>query len=243
VSAAVLGLLSVAAAATSAALAVPARRGRPDPSSPTASEVRPPRATGVGLRVGVTLAAVVVVPALVGGAVGLLLAAVAGAVAWHLTGRLEPPAVRRRRERLVAAVPHVVDLLAACLAAGLSPTAALRRVAVAVDTPAREELQAVATRLDLGVDPVTVWRDLARHRELGGLGRCLARAVESGASVSEAMDRLAEDLRRSARAEVESRARAVGVQAAVPLGVCLLPAFVLVGVVPLVAGSLGVLGL
>jgi hypothetical protein len=40
---------------------------------------------------------------------------------------------------------------------------------------------------------------------------------------------------------VESRARAVGVKAAVPLGVCLLPAFVLVGVVPLVAGAVGVL--
>ena len=51
------------------------------------------------------------------------------------------------------------------------------------------------------------------------------------------MARLAEDLRRAARADVETRARAVGVKAAVPLGVCLLPAFVLVGVVPLVAGS------
>ena len=65
--------------------------------------------------------------------------------------------------------------------------------------------------------------------------------MESGSSVSEAMTRLADDLRRSARADVESRARAVGVKAAIPLGVCLLPAFVLVGVVPLVAGSLGVL--
>ena len=34
--------------------------------------------------------------------------------------------------------------------------------------------------------------------------------------------------------EVEERARAVGVKAAVPLGLCLLPAFVLIGVVPLV---------
>ena len=40
----------------------------------------------------------------------------------------------------------------------------------------------------------------------------------------------------TARADVETRARAVGVKAVVPLGVCLLPAFVLVGVVPLVAG-------
>jgi hypothetical protein len=55
------------------------------------------------------------------------------------------------------------------------------------------------------------------------------------------MLRLAEDLRRRDRADVESRARSVGVKAALPLGLCLLPAFVLVGVVPLVAGSVSVL--
>jgi hypothetical protein len=37
---------------------------------------------------------------------------------------------------------------------------------------------------------------------------------------------------------VEERARSVGVKAAVPLGLCLLPAFVLVGVVPLVVSLL-----
>jgi len=42
---------------------------------------------------------------------------------------------------------------------------------------------------------------------------------------------------------VEERARAVGVKAAVPLGVCLLPSFLLIGVVPLVAGLLRSLSL
>ena len=41
----------------------------------------------------------------------------------------------------------------------------------------------------------------------------------------------------SSRSEAEARARTVGVRAAAPLGLCLLPAFVLVGVVPLVAGT------
>ena len=154
---------------------------------------------------------------------------------------MEPPAVRRRRERLEAAVPHAVDLMAACLAVGLSPAAALEQISAAVDSPMADELAALSSRLRLGVDPVTVWRDLARHPQLGGLGRALARAVESGASVAEAMLRLTDDLRRRSRAEVESRARSVGVKAAVPLGLCLLPAFVLIGVVPLVAGSVSVL--
>ena len=110
-----------------------------------------------------------------------------------------------------------------------------------MDAPLSEELAAVAARLRLGVDPATVWRDLAGHPQLGGLGRTVARAVESGASVAEAMQRLADDLRRQHRAAMETKARAVGVQAALPLGVCLLPAFVLVGVVPLVAGSVSIL--
>ena len=43
------------------------------------------------------------------------------------------------------------------------------------------------------------------------------------------------------RGETEDRARRVGVQAAVPLGLCLLPAFVLLGIVPWVAGMVGAL--
>jgi pilus assembly protein TadC len=57
------------------------------------------------------------------------------------------------------------------------------------------------------------------------------------------VERLADELARSARAEVEDRARAVGVKAAVPLGLCLLPSFLLIGVVPLVAGLLRSLSL
>ena len=48
--------------------------------------------------------------------------------------------------------------------------------------------------------------------------------------------RLAEELRERTRADVEARARSVSTRAAAPLGVCFLPAFVLLGIVPLVAG-------
>jgi Flp pilus assembly protein TadB len=250
-------VLAVAAAALSAALAVPhtgprrwarGRRGLAAPASPmgpptgppTGPPARPHRDPPV-LRVSATTAVVLGVLFLLGGVPGGVVCVPAGALCWWLTGRMEPPAVRRRRERLAGAVPQVVDLMAACLFAGLSPTAALDLVTAAVDDPAREELGAVSARLRVGVDPPTVWRDLAGHPQLGGLGRALSRAVDSGASVADALARLAGDLRRQGRAEAESRARAVGVKAAVPLGVCLLPAFVLVGVVPLVAGSVSVL--
>lgn len=245
-----LVLLAVLAAALAAGAALPGRRAVPTraPQPGALTGAAPEGAAGDGsgagppvLRLVAALGVAVGALVLVGGVPGALAAPVAAAACWWCTGRMEPASVRRRRERLAAAVPHVVDLMAACLGAGLSASAALEHVADAVGSPARDELVAVSARLRLGVDPATVWRDLARHPQLGGLGRALARAVESGASVADAMQRLSDDLRRTARADVESRARAVGVKAAVPLGVCLLPAFVLVGVVPLVAGAVGVL--
>jgi pilus assembly protein TadC len=161
-------------------------------------------------------------------------------VVWRLSAGMEPPAVRARREALTAATPLVVDLLAATLAAGTAPVAAVERIATALDEPMRGELLRLAAGLRYGADPVTAWRRLAADPHLGPVGRSVSRAVDSGASVADAMHRLAEDLRREGRADVEARARAVGVRAAVPLGVCMLPAFVLLGVVPLVAGFLPV---
>jgi Flp pilus assembly protein TadB len=236
------GLLTVVAvltAAMAAALAVPSRTVPLVRAPPRVVDGR--RAEPPLLRLTATTSAVLGVLLVVGGAAGAMAGVVAGALCWWSTGRLEPPAVRRRRQQLAAAVPHAVDLLAACLAVGLSPAAALELITAAVDPPLADELAAVTARLRMGVDPATVWRALAGHPQLGGLGRAVSRAVDSGASVADAMLRLADDLRRRDRADVESRARSVGVKAALPLGLCLLPAFVLVGVVPLVAGSVSVL--
>jgi Flp pilus assembly protein TadB len=230
-------LVAASSAAGAAALALPPPRRVPRRNGSRGASRHGPRPLRSLATVAVTLGAMVFVGGQWGVPVGLL----AGAGCWWVTGRMEPPAVRRRRERLAAAVPHAVDLMAACLSAGLSPAAAVEQVAQAVEPPLSEELAAVCARLRMGVDPVTVWRDLAAHPQLGRLGRTVARAAESGASVADAMLRLSDDLRRQSRAEVESRARAVGVKAALPLGACLLPAFVLVGVVPLVAGSVSVL--
>lgn len=235
-------LLALVSAALAASLLVPARQRLPEAGPGSAQPSAARKAHGPQLvRILATLAAAAGSVVLLGALVGVAVAVPAAAGAWWATGRMEPPAVRRRREQLAASVPHVVDLMAACLAVGLSPDAAVEQITAAVDPPISDELAALTARFRLGVDPVTVWRDLAGHPQLGGLGRSIARAVDSGASVSEAMQRLAEDLRRRTRADVETRARAVGVKAAIPLGLCLLPAFVLVGVVPLVAGSVSVL--
>lgn len=176
---------------------------------------------------------------LVGGLAGVVVCGVTVVLVHRLLGAREPAAERRRREAVARGLPEVVDLLAVALASGASPGRALSIVAEAVEGPIVADLLAVEGSLALGRDPSTVWREVARRPELATLGRAMARAVETGASVSEALHRLAEDLHASARLEAESRARSVGVRTAAPLGLCLLPAFVLVGVVPLVAGTVG----
>lgn len=169
-----------------------------------------------------------------------LLAAV---VSWVVIGHAEPADVRRRRDAVRRDLPHVVDLFAATLRAGLAPGDGIALVCAALPGPAAERLVDVAARLALGLDAGQVWSSLADDPHLGRLGRTLARAHSSGAPVVAAVERLADDLARSARADTEERARAVGVKAALPLGLCLLPAFVLIGIVPLVVALLATLEL
>ena len=177
--------------------------------------------------------------ALFGGAFGLVVGAAGAVAVWVVLGRTEDPSVVRRREVLVEDLPLGIDLLASCLDAGAAPESALVSVSRALDGPMGEELLAIHHRLHVGVDPVQVWRSVAEHPQLAPLGRAVGRAHETGAPVGQAVHRLAVELRDRARADVETRARSIEVKAAAPLGLCLLPAFVVLGVVPMVVGVFG----
>lgn len=230
-------VLAAAAAGLAAALALV-----PRPAVPRRAE-RPAPATGGRPRAGDTRRVVVAV----GLGAGLLVAMLApgwlalaglpiGVAAGRRAGRLESRAARRHRERLEHELPHLVDLVRALVTSGAAPDAALRAAAGVVTPDMAVELRPWVGRLLLGSDPVGVWAEVARHPQLGRLGTTLHRSAVTGAPVGESLQRLADDLRAVRRAELHRRVRQVEVRAAAPLGACLLPAFVLVGVVPLVAG-------
>ena len=238
--AAVAAWLPALAAGTAVALLAPPRprlRGAAVPEVSTVPTVRPSWLMRHRLLWSALAGAGTSV--FVGGGPGLVAAAVAGVATWVFIGRAEPPEERRRREAVRRDLPHVVTLLGSALSGGAAPGAAVTLVCQALPGPAAARLEPLAARLALGADPAQVWETLTHDPDLGPLGRCLARAHASGTPVVAAVERLADDLASRARAEVEDRARAVGVKAAVPLGLCLLPAFVLIGIVPLVAGLLG----
>ena len=230
----------VAALAAALALALLAPSlPRASPVSGLVEQPAPQESTGPAWgRPALAVLAGVGAALLVGGTPGLVAAPAAAVVAWVVLARSEPTAARRRRERVARDLPHVVTLLAATLRSGATPAEALRLVARALPGPATERLQRAVAHLDLGADPAAVWGEVAREPGLAPLGRALARSQATGGSVVAAVDRLSEELAREARGEVEDRARAVGVKAALPLGLCLLPSFLLLGIVPLAAGLL-----
>jgi pilus assembly protein TadC len=163
-------------------------------------------------------------------------------LAWWL-GTLEPAGRARDRELIARDLPIAAELLAACTAVGAPLDRSLAIVADALGGPLAIRLKAVLIKLELGADPAGVWRELAHDAELGGLARTVVRAIESGAPPADGLARLAADRRRDRRAVLQGRARAVGVRSAGPLAACFLPAFMLVGVVPIVVGVFGQLGL
>ncbi len=187
------------------------------------------------------LIAVSAVPLAVGlGWWALAAAVVVGAVSHVLLGRLEAGSVVRRREQLVAELPQACDLLAVCLESGLPLRLAASEVARVLDDPLGAALAEVSTTVALGADEAGTWAELAdTEPALGALGREVARTVGSGVALAATLRALGADARRQAVAVAQVRARRVGVRSVLPLMTCFLPAFLLLGVVPIIGGVVG----
>jgi pilus assembly protein TadC len=175
---------------------------------------------------------------LLGGLQGVVLGVGVAVVVVRVIPRLESAVSRRRRAQLSSQVPDVVDLLAACLAAGAPVEAAVAAVAGAVDEPAAEVLRQVAAQLRLGASPPVAWESAAVEPAFAAVAAAVARSLDSGAPLADALPVVADELRSRRRAELEIATHKVGVRLTAPLGLLFLPAFVLLGVVPVVAALL-----
>lgn len=171
-----------------------------------------------------------------GGTFGTVIGVLAAIAVWLSFNRLGNAEQKRRRARLVADLPVAVDLLAACLRGGAPWHEAVAAVAVAVGGPLGDELRTVSVQIQLGADPADAWLALAKEPTLAPLARAAVRATRTGAALAPTLTRLAQDQRRVARSAAAAKARTAGVHSLAPLGLCFLPAFVLLGVVPAVAG-------
>ncbi len=174
---------------------------------------------------------------LVGGPMGLAAGALVAVVVARALARLLTRSAIRRREQVADLLPLAGELLAAALTSGADPGSALRAVGAAVGDPLGAPLAHVARAMDLGSPAEEAWAELLADPATAALARPMVRAASSGAPTARSLARMSAELRRQAVARAAHRAEVVGVRAVGPLGLCFLPAFVVLGVVPFVAGS------
>ncbi|MFF4504774.1 type II secretion system F family protein [Streptomyces sp. NPDC001401] len=178
---------------------------------------------------------------LVGGLVGVVLGlAVAGGL-WRWRGRQAAGSGAEAYDPAEAArqLPLSADLVAACIAAGAGPVVAAQAVGEALGGPVGDALARGAAEVRLGGEPAEAWRRLAALPGAGALARLLERADVSGLPAATPVARLAADVRADRSRTATARARRAAVMVTAPVGLCFLPAFITVGVLPVVIGLAG----
>ncbi|GAB2736638.1 type II secretion system F family protein [Streptomyces bullii] len=188
--------------------------------------------------VGVACAGWVLAGGLAGVAVGLVVAVALWR--WRLR-RAATGADARNRDDAEAArqLPLAADLLAACIAAGAGPVIAAQAVGEALGGPVGNALARGAAEVRLGGEPGAAWRRLAGTPGAGPLARLLERADVSGLPAATPVARLAAEARAEWGRTATARARRASVLVTAPVGLCFLPAFIAVGVLPVVIGLAG----
>jgi pilus assembly protein TadC len=190
------------------------------------------------LAIGVTLLVAVATP------VGLLAAPLVVVIA-RAPEIVLRRAAKRRRRAAERELPLFLDLLSVATNAGLAPQLAVRRATEPLQGPLADELSRAIVASDLG----RRWRDelrgAAERSTLPDLRRAvdlLARNERLGSSIADETARLAADVRETRRARATDRARAAPVKMLFPLVFLILPAFLLLTVVPVLLTTVRSIG-
>jgi pilus assembly protein TadC len=139
------------------------------------------------------------------------------------------------------AFASTLDVLAACLRSGMAVSTAAAATAPSAPPHLAGLLLRAADLLALGADPATAWSSPNRHQDkhAESLLRLARRSAMSGTALAEGVAELATQSRDDAADAARAAAERASVLIAGPLGLCYLPAFLCLGVVPVVAGLAG----
>jgi len=155
--------------------------------------------------------------------------------------RVSPPGPRAkptigpagRHSRGLDDTAMMLELVAAMLDAGAGIGRSLELVAASAAPQYRDSLRPVVSALAIGADWETAWSSSAvRSSRILELRDALGFAALTGAPSSAILYAQAARLRRERFRAAEKRAASLGVKLVVPLGLCSLPAFICLGVVP-----------
>jgi pilus assembly protein TadC len=146
------------------------------------------------------------------------------------------------------ATASTLEILAACLRSGMTVSAAAAATAPSAPPHLARILRRAADLLALGADPESAWSDpdeqvgasgQRRDDQSEALLRLARRSASSGAALAQGVSELAGQARDEAADAARAAAERASVLIAGPLGLCYLPAFLCLGIVPVVAGLAG----
>ena len=167
---------------------------------------------------------------------------VAGAYIWRRTrsGRLQ-----RHTQDIRDVLPDCIDLFMATLRAGYSPIQGLRFLGMHAPAKVRPFFIAHARRVDEGERFIDSLRQL--QLEVGDVIRPLCDVLSAGdrlgIPVENLLFQLGNDARLSRRRAAETTARQLPIKLSLPLVICTLPSFIVLIIVPTIAGTLSQLQL
>lgn len=156
--------------------------------------------------------------------------------------------IERRKAAIANSLPHVVDLLTACVEAGLGFDAALQQILPALgdaDAPLKEELAWYLSDVGLGQPRQQALEDMAERcgvDELRGLVAAILQGDRLGQGIGMTLRAQSQHLRIRRRQRAQEEAMEAPVKMLVPLVFCIFPAMFVVILGPAALQLADVLG-
>lgn len=183
-----------------------------------------------------------------GGAVGMAVAGPPGVVVGAVAAVALVRRTKRRREqaglqRASLQLPEAVEMMAIASIAGMNPYMCVRSVCDSPPEGCEWVFAKVRSHLLSGTDPAQALSLVAQETGLGELAavaRCIGSSARHGSPLAPALRKVAEDLRDRRLRALEADARRAPVKMLFPMVFCILPAFVLLTVVPVLVDTFAI---
>jgi tight adherence protein C len=174
------------------------------------------------------------------GRIALLVAFAMPAAGFVLPDALLEREARRRRRRLLAALPDALDLLAVGSASGRSPAAGFAQVARSGEGPLAEELRMTVAELDCGrplPEALRCLRERVPGSEIATLCASIERSRRLGSPLADQLRRQSAALRRDQRRTIEERAARAAPKIQLVVALVLVPSVLLLIAAGLIANA------
>lgn len=137
----------------------------------------------------------------------------------------------------------LLEMLAVCVRQGASVPHALDRIGAVVQPGLGTPLKQVARLLNQGTDWYSAWTQACSHPRYGPrfalMRDCLESSWRHGVSPLGRIETTIEQVDQTQRRRLDEASAGLTVKILLPTGLCILPAFILIGVLPCIASFAG----